>query len=172
MALPLYLLAIYATLGVVRDVTNALREAELLRVTVAALFGAAAICVLAVIALSKPLRSPRVLAVVLVAAGAYAAVIWPMESIEEKVHFLEYGLVALLAHEAAPDRLKGVVRFVSVALFVVAAGWLDEGIQALLPSRHYDLRDVGFNAAAGFMALATLALIRRAGARRPQPNEG
>jgi VanZ family protein len=38
-------------------------------------------------------------------------------------------------------------------------GWIDEGIQALLPSRVYDLRDVGVNALAGLMAIiATLAL--------------
>jgi hypothetical protein len=46
-------------------------------------------------------------------------------------------------------------------LFVAAAGWIDEGIQALLPSRYYDLRDVAFNAAAGLMALAAIAIFSR-----------
>lgn len=40
-------------------------------------------------------------------------------------------------------------------------GWCDEGIQAILPGRVYDLRDVGINALAGFMAVtASLALAR------------
>ena len=34
-----------------------------------------------------------------------------------------------------------------------AFGWLDEGIQWLLPGRVYDLRDVGFNALAAAMAV-------------------
>ena len=38
-------------------------------------------------------------------------------------------------------------------------GWLDEGIQALLPNRVDDIRDVGFNALAGLMAItARLAI--------------
>jgi VanZ family protein len=38
-------------------------------------------------------------------------------------------------------------------------GWLDEGIQALLPNRFYDIQDVGFNALAALMAIvASLAL--------------
>ena len=49
-------------------------------------------------------------------------------------------------------------RFIACALFVAAAGWIDEGIQALLPSRFYDLRDVAFNAAAGLMALGAIAI--------------
>ena len=40
-------------------------------------------------------------------------------------------------------------------------GLLDEGIQAILPNRFFDLRDVRFNALAGLMAIpASLALAR------------
>ncbi len=48
-------------------------------------------------------------------------------------------------------------------------GWIDEGIQSLLPNRAYDLRDVGFNALAGLMAIVAsllLALARRMDFRR------
>ena len=44
-------------------------------------------------------------------------------------------------------------------------GWLDEGIQAFLPNRYYDLRDVAFNAAAGVLSLISLMLIERAADR-------
>jgi VanZ family protein len=44
-----------------------------------------------------------------------------------------------------------------------ALGWIDEGIQALLPNRVYDLRDVGTNAFAAVMA--TLASVVLAWAR-------
>jgi VanZ family protein len=55
-------------------------------------------------------------------------------------------VVGLLAYESFR-------RYWVALVFVAAAGWIDEGIQALLPSRYYDLRDVAFNAAAGALAL-------------------
>ena len=46
-----------------------------------------------------------------------------------------------------------------------ALGWTDEGIQAFLPNRVYDLRDVGFNALAGAMAVAATVVLRWASMR-------
>ena len=40
-------------------------------------------------------------------------------------------------------------------------GWIDEGIQAFLPNRYYDLRDVAFNALAGVLSLLSLKLLER-----------
>lgn len=45
-------------------------------------------------------------------------------------------------------------------LLTTAAGWIDEGIQYFLPNRYYDLRDVGFNATAGFLAIAAVGCLR------------
>ncbi len=162
-ALPIYLLVIYATLGVIRVASNALRDAGLLRVTVACIFAAAGAVLLGVLWKKGLLRAARTWLTLLLIGAAYAAAIWPMDSPEEKVHFVEYGAVAVLAWFAAPARLQGFRRYAAAAVFTLAAGWLDEGIQALLPSRYYDLRDVAFNAAAGAFALAALAALRRQG---------
>ena len=162
-ALPAYLLVIYSTLGVIRGVSNALRDANLLRVTVACVFAASAVALVALLWRLGRLRHTRTWVTLALAAAAYTAAIWPMQSPEEKVHFVEYGVVAVLAFFAAPDRLAGFRRYAAAAVFTLAAGWLDEGIQALLPSRYYDLRDVAFNAAAGVFALAALAALRRKG---------
>ncbi|MGA9519904.1 MAG: VanZ family protein [Myxococcaceae bacterium] len=83
-----------------------------------------------------------------------------MSSPEEKAHFVEYGVVALLAWAALPAGWRTGRRFVGAALFTLGAGWIDEGIQGLLPSRYYDLRDVAFNGAAGLLALGAVQLIR------------
>jgi hypothetical protein len=158
--LPLYLGLIYATLGIVRLLSNALRDAGLLRLSVAITFCLMAVGIGALIARDPLSRSWRVLVALVGCAVAYAAVIWPMKMPEEKLHFIQYGLLALLADQAAPTGWSPPRRFVSCALFVAAAGWVDELIQALLPNRYYDLRDVGFNALAGLLALGSLALVR------------
>ena len=156
--LALYLLAIYATLGVVRTLTTFLRDRGILRESVVAAFAIAAASFLWIIFRDARNRTPRAALALLVVVAAYAFVIYPMESTEEKIHFLEYGGVALLAHLSAPRAWSSRKRFVRCALLVIAAGWIDEGIQALLPSRYYDLRDVAFNAAAGLMALIAIAI--------------
>lgn len=154
----MYLVAIYATLGVVRTITNFLRDHGLLRVTVVAAFAIAGVAVLWLILRHARNRSWRRLLALLIVGAVYAAVIYPMKSPEEKIHFIEYGGVALLAHAAAPRNWSRSRRFIGCAFFVAAAGWIDEEIQALLPSRYYDLRDVMFNAAAGLLALGAVAI--------------
>lgn len=159
------LLAIYSTLAVARRIAETLREANLLRVSVAVAFVSAVATLLVVVRRTPSLRSRRAVLTLVGLAAVYALVVWPMESPEEKLHFLEYGLVAVLAFFSAPERLEGPLRSLAAALFTGAAGWVDEGIQALLPTRYYDLRDVGFNALAGVMALCSLAVFRRLASR-------
>ena len=160
-ALAVYLLAIYATLGVVRTITNFLRDRGLLRGSVVAAFVIAVAAILWLLFRDPRRRSWPYVLTLGVTACVYAAVIYPMQSPEEKIHFIEYGGVAVLAYASAPRHWAGTKQFVACALFVAAAGWIDEGIQALLPSRVYDLRDVAFNAAAGLMALAAIAIFSR-----------
>jgi hypothetical protein len=154
----LYLLAIYTTLGIVRDATNFLRDRGVLRGSVVVAFAIAAAAFLWLIFRDARNRTKRVVFSLILVCAAYAVVIYPMKSPEEKIHFIEYGGVALLAYIAAPPAWSKAKRYIACALFVAAAGWIDEGIQALLPSRYYDLRDVGFNAAAGLMALGAIAI--------------
>lgn len=168
--LAFYLLAIYLTLGSVRTVTNVLRDRGLLRGSVALAFVIAAAFMLTIIFRDRRRRTPRVALALLASAIVYAAAIVPMQSPEEKIHFIQYGVVALLAFASTPPHWSMRKRYVASALFVLAAGWVDEGIQAWLPTRHYDLRDVAFNAAAGVLALITLFFVREraVGSRRPE----
>jgi VanZ family protein len=157
-ALAVYLLTIYATLGVVRIVTNFLRDAGILRITVVLAFAITGTLLIALLLRNPRNRSRRTLLALLLTAAAYAVVIVPMKSPEEKIHFIEYGCVAALAHASSPRSWSRRTRFIACALFVAAAGWIDEGIQGLLPTRYYDLRDVAFNAAAGLLALTAIAI--------------
>jgi VanZ family protein len=153
-----YLICIWATLGVVRTITNFLRDHGLLRVSVVLAFAVAGMAGLGLILRNARNRSWRMVLALLLVGLAYAVVIYPMKSPEEKIHFIEYGGVAVLAHAGSPRHWGRWRRFIVCALFVASAGWIDEGIQALLPSRVYDLRDVAFNASAGLMALGAVAI--------------
>ena len=160
-------IAIYSTLGVARVGVEYLRERNLLRLTVAAILLAGAAVIAARLVHRRP--GPRELAVAFGFAVIYSVAVLRMERAEERLHLLQYGLVAGLIYAALEERRRNGRRPAApswlLAIVVTAAlGWLDEGIQAVLPSRVYDLRDVAFNAAAGVLAVG--AMVSLAGARR------
>ncbi len=173
------LVVIYASLYWVRPVAEALRARGLLQLTVTALFLVAAIGVLRWCLARSPGR--RELAVLAVVALLYLAVLWPIRLPEERFHLLEYGLLAALVYAALLERQRrgGELRWAAgpalVAVAIIGlAGWLDEGIQHLLPNRYYDWVDVGLNPVAGILAvgaMAGLAEARRADRSRPTAPE-
>lgn len=161
------LVAIYASLYSVRPLAEWLRDRNLLRLTIAALFLLAA----AVILRKFVARAPRWREIVVMAlfAALYLAVLWPVRMPEERFHLLEYGLLAGLVYAALleRDRPGGEMRWMPGqaalgALVTGLAGWGDEGIQYLLPNRHYDWLDVGLNLLAAVLAIAALAALAEA----------
>lgn len=67
---------------------------------------------------------------------------------EEAVHLLEYGALGILAARALAYRLPDAWVYPAAALLGASVGMLDEAIQWLTPSRHWDLRDLAINALA------------------------
>ena len=161
------LLAIYASLYSVRPVAEWLRDRGLLSLSIGLLFlGVAALVVRWCLA-----RSPgrREIAVLAVFAMVYLAVLWPVRMPEERFHLLEYGLFAGLVYAALLERRLpgGGMRWSApsaalATLLTGVAGWIDEGIQYLLPNRHYDWLDVGLNLLAAVLAVAALAALAEA----------
>ncbi len=159
--------AIYSTLGLAGTLAESLRNRGLLD----AFFVFSALLVLVIILIQGLRPQPHGIGVVVVLsiAVAYFMVFVRMGiPIEERTHLIEYGVVAVLVHEALKERAsqgRHVPFSALVALVVtILLGWLDEGIQAILPNRVYDIRDVGFNALAGLMAIVasvTLTWARR-----------
>lgn len=144
--------AIYSTLGLARPLAGVLRERGLLPIGAAILTlglktrpGGAEICV--------------ALGVAAVFLLLFARIAIP----EERTHLFEYGVVAVFIYEALTERAKQGRRVPVPALLAVLAassiGLLDESIQAFLPSRAYDIRDVLFNVLAALMAVAASAAL-------------
>ena len=93
--------------------------------------------------------------------------------IPERTHLFEYGVVAFLIYEALTERASHGRRVPVPALLAILAtalvGSLDECIQWFLPSRVFDLVDIGFNVLAAVMAVAAsvaLGWARRGFGRR------
>lgn len=160
--------AIYVTLGLAGVLAEALRENNLLGVS----FMAGFVLVTAAIGGSGLIRRPgaQEIWIGLGVAAIYGMVMVRMfVTPEERTHLFEYGLVAVLIHQALTERVRQGRHVFAPAVLAVAAtallGWLDEGIQWLLPSRIYDIRDVGFNALAGLMAVVASMTLAWAGRR-------
>lgn len=146
---------------------DALRARNLLRLTIAALF---LFCAAAVVGGLLRRRAPLLAWLVVALAGAlYAAIALAMEVPQERLHLVEYGALALLlrmaiaesvAARSAADRVSNVDVWALGAATTV--GWIDEGVQGILPNRMYDLRDVAFNALAAALALLAAAAVRKA----------
>ncbi len=158
---PLWVGFIYSTLSVARVASNWLREHGVLRLTVVAIFAVALVGVVAALVREERFRSVRLVPVFLGIVAVGALIAWRSETPEERLHLVEYGVVALLTEAALPLGWTGWRRFTAAALVTVAVGWCDELIQGLLPTRHYDLHDVLLNAESGLWALlGKLAALR------------
>ena len=156
--------AIYSSLGLAGTLAEVLRARNLLDASFVVGFFLVVAAIVGSVLKRRPAR--REMWVVLGIVAVYGMVMVRMGvTPEERTHLFEYGLLAVLIHQALAERVQNGRRVPIPAVLTVAVtavlGWLDEGIQALLPNRVYDLRDVGVNALAGLMAMsASLALAR------------
>lgn len=175
-------IAIYASLGVVRTPTNWLRDHGVLRLTVGALFLSAVIWAGRQLWRSRPSLPEIGLLLGFLALGIW--LVLSLDRVEERVHLLEYGTIGGLIYAAlserrgnrlaAGERVGWLARFPGPLAVVLTAllGWGDEGIQALLPDRFYDVRDMVLNAAGGLLVISALAArrwVRARAAESPRP---
>lgn len=161
------LVAIFASLGRAPEWAAALRSGGLLE---AVFLGAFSIAVVAVLLVALAVRpGGRQLAVGLSIVAVYAAAFARIQILEERTHLFEFGIVGVLIYLALTERRANGRGVRSPAAWAVLAtgvlGWVDEGIQAVLPGRVYDLRDVGTNALAGLLAVTATVALRWARSR-------
>jgi len=166
-----YLGAIYLSLYPLQFAMDLLRRHNLLRLAIGVAFLSAAAAGL-VFGLRRGWLARQWLVAV---AGALltGTLALRLDVVQERLHLIEYGALGLLFWAALTRRderhgrtgaVHGVRTVALATLLVGVAGWLDEGIQGLLPNRVYDLRDVGINAGAGALAACFAELHRRLGA--------
>ena len=156
------IVAIYATLGLARRLADALAASGVGE----GLFILACLLVLAAVLTQGLTRRPSGIeyGVALGVAAAYVLVFARMAVPTERSHLIEYGVVALLVHEALTERAANGRRVPPPAVLAVLAtalaGALDEGIQWFLPTRAFDPVDMFFNALAALMAVGANTALR------------
>lgn len=169
-------LAIYCSTPVVRPVANYLRDRNLLRLAVATSFALAVVWIFRVL-LRERLGRREVLALGCVGL-IYVVVLSRLPLPEERIHYLEYGILAGLIYSALlqrrfhqlevsekewdEQRFRELGPALAAIGFNALLGWVDEGIQAMIPDRHYDLRDIMMNTLAGTIAVFAMVVLRQA----------
>ena len=162
------IVAIYSTLGLARVVADELDRRDLAD---AAFGGAFVLILLAIIALGLRMRPGGLeVGIAVGVIAVYVLVFVRMAIPEERTHVVEYGVVAILVHEALVERLRNdrpwwVPATLALGLTVVV-GTVDEVIQLAIPSRVFDVRDILTNAISALLALVAKLLLVWANDRR------
>ena len=76
---------------------------------------------------------------------------------EEAMHFVQYGLLAILVYRALTHRIADNGIYIVAALITAAIGISDEAIQWLTPKRVWGLKDIWLDTMAAALALLALA---------------
>jgi len=95
----------------------------------------------------------RAYAFLSVIGGAALLLAQGVTSVEEKIHFLEFTLLAFFFFKAVKFSQKGARLYGISLLLTTLVGWIDEIWQGILPQRVYDVRDVFFNACGGMIGV-------------------
>ena len=74
------------------------------------------------------------------------------------MHFIEYGLLGFLVFRALRHNISDKSIYLCSGIIVFCLGFLDEGIQYVLPNRVYQISDVIVNGISGVLALLIIGL--------------
>jgi hypothetical protein len=163
-ALAIVLIAIYATLGHAPAIVAAIGEQILNSVGTNLVFAIIVLLVVIPVFFIDKRLSRHEVAVGVGILTVYLLAWLRLGSWEERTHLFEYALVAALVHEALLERRDNGGRVPAPALLALVLslglGWLDEGIQSLLPNRVFELIDVAFNSIAATMIIGMRSVVR------------
>jgi hypothetical protein len=138
--LALWSLVIFATIPLARTLQARVQEhvgrEAFLYITLLGIAAALAVAL-------RRARHPVWLGVV---AAGYVAYAYALRAApEEALHFLEYGVLGVLAYRALAHRIHDISVFLAAGLIGAIVGTLDEALQWITPERVWDLRDIWLN---------------------------
>jgi hypothetical protein len=150
----LYLAALYAMLPFARDISVELDQRHALGLVITLLFLASLMGLVFYVVFCVRLSDFAAFVAVAFLIGVTGAMVLGLSIPEERVHFLQFGFLTLLARWAFAAHLPPARQYLAAGVLAALAGWGDEVIQHFLPERVYDLRDVVLNTVAVLLGLA------------------
>ena len=151
----LWSIVILATIPFARAIQRVVSERwgrESFMVFALTIVGVAAAAAIVAI-LRKSIRMGLVPSLWLLAVTAmYFIIASRLKSPEEALHFLEYGLLGVLAFRALSHRLRDPSIYLAATLICAVVGIFDEALQWMTPERYWEFRDVWLNVISGGLA--------------------
>lgn len=87
---------------------------------------------------------------------------WRQPFVPEKVHVLEYAVLAWLSlRDLSKDNKSIFKNLLHTFIFVLIIGSLDEGFQKLLPWRVFEVRDIATNLISGILGIALFCIAKK-----------
>jgi len=154
---------LYATLPIARKLANKIEGAGYKCVlNYGPIFLVAIAFVAALVYILNGRYSHRLLRIscMVIAAFLYALFLKNLGKIPiERIHLMEYGILAILAKKASENRLGNLGSYLFSAVLTAMIGVGDELIQKFLPDRVCDIRDMMTNAISGALGLLFWACV-------------
>lgn len=157
----IWVACIYSTLSVVRPVCEILKKNAWFAPGINFILGGLLIVLL--LRLIMTMRKRRLLSYFLL-LGVLLCYLYGLVKIEypeEKIHFLEYGFLAYLIYRALRLDYSKILSYTGAFILTTVLGWIDEGIQHILPNRYYQNEDVFLNSVSGVLALLLIFIFER-----------
>jgi len=150
-----YVTVVFVTVPFANQVVLALRNTDMLGATVTGSYAVAVAGVVYYVLFNRRLADWVAFAVVAALLCVVTVLLLGLSIPEERVHFLQYGSMALLARSALSRGADGhATRSLLLALALTGTlGLLEECLQSLVPRRLFDWRDVAMDAGAALTAL-------------------
>jgi len=144
---------IYATLYIARPICDFLQKYPWFSMAINASIVFSVVLIMAVIFRANPhYKASAYFLFLLVFAGYGWGMVW-LRLPAERLHLIEYGVLAFLIYRALILDLKKPWAYGGAFILTSLIGWGDEGIQYLLPNRYYEFRDVCLNSASAALGL-------------------
>jgi hypothetical protein len=159
-----YTTAIYATLPIGPQAGRALLRTGLgswLLGGGAAVVALAGGVVILIVLVRRGAPRRAYLAMAAAAVGSWGGLAWLRAQHLERIHLPEYAVTAWLAWWALVPTISGeALGYAAAAGLAAAIGWGEELLQAVVPGRVYDPRDVAANALGALLGVLVVVAVR------------